>query len=254
MIRRLAPLIIIISVAVMVYAMTKRTHDFEYGECAICHPSVRTDPSEINPDITGSCQVCHDDLNEIQMHPTDITPRLSIPRDMPLLDGRMTCLTCHYVHPERKKQFVKRDTLLRRQVRGQLFCSICHNVDDAGHVVLEEAHTGVYEELNPDVKIDFLSLSCLKCHEKTIDKEELNSIGAGMWRHPENARINHPIGIDYREFSSRKGGKDYLPADGLELKLYDGKIGCGTCHSITSRRWKLLVMEETELCRKCHNR
>lgn len=251
---RLIIIIILVGLTVLAHALSGKPHDFNFGECNICHPAVKIDPMRIYPDITGSCQKCHTDLNEIQMHPTDIIPKMRIPLDMPLFKKKLTCLTCHFAHPEKKHKFMEKNFFLRRSTKGRLFCSTCHTVDNVNHVVLDNAHIGKYIELDPDLKIDFLSLSCLKCHENTINKNDLNSIGAGIWNHPDRVKINHPIGINYEKFCEGESSKNYFPVAVLKIKLFDGKIGCGTCHSITSKRGKILVMEQTMLCRQCHNR
>ncbi len=181
---RLPIIIILIGMATFVYALSKKPHDFNYGECIICHPAVKTEPGKIEPDITGSCQKCHNDLNEMQMHPTDIVPNLAVPADMPLYEGKVTCLTCHFVHPDKKKQFTKKHFFLRRQARGAAFCSVCHSVDERGHIVLENAHVGKYEELDANV-IPFTPTLFVKILDRKSTR--LNSSHTDISRMPSSA-------------------------------------------------------------------
>lgn len=40
------------------------------------------------------------------------------------------------------------------------------------------------------------------------------------------------------------------------IRLYSGRLGCGTCHSVYSKHAKHLVMDNrgSRLCIACHNR
>ncbi len=44
------------------------------------------------------CTECHGYGEE--SHPTDLHPEFSIPKDPPLKDDKITCLTCHLPHNE----------------------------------------------------------------------------------------------------------------------------------------------------------
>jgi predicted CXXCH cytochrome family protein len=41
-----------------------------------------------------------------------------------------------------------------------------------------------------------------------------------------------------------------------QIRLFDGRLGCGSCHSLYSQQQKKLVMsnQNGKLCIKCHNK
>ncbi len=216
--------------AALVFAITEDQHSFRDNECGYCHVDVENAPSKIDTDITGACQTCHSEYARTMSHPTSIYPSIPIPGDLPLTEGRLTCLTCHFVHVEEGMLLRKKHNFLRRQVSGILFCSACHRINEKRHIVFENVHKGAYEETNRSTRIDRMSLECITCHDRYI-VEPRASLGAGNWKHYKK-EFSHPIGISYKNISSRKSRK-FRPASMLnkEIKLYDGKIGCGTCHN-----------------------
>jgi len=243
---------ILITAASGVYALLGKPHEFSSDECSLCHFDEKNDLMNIKPRITYACETCHANLKQTQSHPTDIYPMLSIPKDMPLTQGKLTCITCHYVHPKKKKLFVRKPYFLRRLVRGPLFCNVCHEFDKKGHIALEEVHPGSYKQTDRKTRIDRMSLGCIECHD-TYLTEPVKSLGAGTWNH--YSKLNHPIGISYKRISSKKM-RGFRPAGmlGKEIRLYDGKIGCGTCHNIYSKRKFMLPMDNmySKLCLECH--
>ena len=241
-------------VIAVVYGVADEPHEFLSGDCGICHVDAENDPLVFKTDVTGACATCHLDIEEIQSHPTDLYPALSVPEDMPLIDGMLKCITCHYAHPKKKRQLVKKHYFLRRQVRGPLFCNICHELNERGHVVMAKVHIGTYTVTDRATRIDRVSMECIECHDDYINEPD-DFLGAGKWDHMGRSRLSHPIGSAYKEISMKKMRK-YNPPDMLrkEINFFDGKIGCGTCHSIYSGRKNMLVMDNTgsRLCMECH--
>jgi predicted CXXCH cytochrome family protein len=98
-----------------------------------------------------------------------------------------------------------------------------------------------------------ISLECIECHD-TLMKEGVSSLGAGTWGH-FSRKFNHPIGISYSQISSKKRS-DFHSVNELskELRLFNGMIGCGTCHNIYSKVKYMLVFENagSRLCLECH--
>jgi predicted CXXCH cytochrome family protein len=244
--------LLLASAAVIVYALSDRAHMFLSNECIMCHVDEKNDPDNIRPFLTSACEDCHTNVKETQSHPTDVYATLPVPKDMPLTNGMITCLTCHYVHPKNGKQFVQKHYFLRRNVRGPLFCSICHEISDKGHIVVNEIHTGSFQVTNRQGTLDERSIGCIECHD-THFKDEMDFIGAGNWRHTSN--MSHPIGTLYSE-ASRGKIESYRPESILrkEIKLFNGKVGCGTCHSIYSSNRAMLVINNngSRLCKECH--
>lgn len=247
-INKVLPTISLIIIALVGYSLSRKPHEFSVGECSICHIDEKRQPMSIKTNITSACDTCHTRLKEILSHPTDIYPSLTIPKDMPLTEGRLTCITCHNVHQREGKRY-----FLRREVKGPFFCSSCHKVDEKGHVVLEKVHTGTYAVTDRATSIDRMSLECIECHSASLNTPA-DSLGAGIWSH-YSKKAEHPIGVSYERISTQKM-RNYRPLSMLpkEIRLFNGKIGCGTCHNIYSKEPFMLVLNnfKSRLCLECH--
>ncbi len=248
-------IVTLLTAAALVFALSKNQHSFTENDCVYCHIDVKNSPAKIDTDITGACQTCHTEYAKTQSHPTSIYPTLSIPRDLPLTEGRLTCLTCHFVHVKDDMKLRKKHNFLRRQVSGMLFCSACHEINEKRHIVFDNVHKGEYEETNRSTRIDRMSLECITCHDRYL-VEPKDSLGAGNWNH-YNKEFSHPIGISYSKASSRSMRK-FRPASMLnkKIKLYNGNIGCGTCHNIYSKEKGILILnnQNSSLCLECHKK
>ena len=187
---------ILIGIISAVYGLSGEPHEFSSGECSICHFNEKGTPMNLKPDITFGCETCHSEHREVVSHPTDIYPTLPIPKDMPLMEGRLTCITCHYVHPEEKNLFIKKHYFLRRQVRGPFFCRICHKLDEKGHIISENVHAGTYRVTDRRTSIDRMSVECIECHDAYINKP-VDFLGAGRWDH-FSKKFNHLNGASYK--------------------------------------------------------
>ncbi|MDH4161477.1 MAG: cytochrome c3 family protein [Nitrospirota bacterium] len=87
-------------------------------DCSTCHimeGARRTD--SVKKQGSALCLDCHPDRIAPQEHKVDIVPTMQV-KGLPLLDGKMTCLTCHDPHSN------KYDALLRRQETD--LCLVCH--------------------------------------------------------------------------------------------------------------------------------
>ena len=131
-----------------------------------------------------------------------------------------------------------------------LFCSACHGFDEKGHILFENSHQGSYQVTDRNGTLDEYTLQCVECHDRHLK----NPVGAGSWRH-FSARLNHPVGVSYMNVSAKMPGQ-YNPSVTLpkEIRLFNGKIGCGTCHNIYSKeRYKLSMNNVgSRLCMECH--
>ncbi|UCH81796.1 MAG: cytochrome c3 family protein [Nitrospiraceae bacterium] len=222
-------------------------HEFNQDECVSCHMDEKNDPEKIKPAVTDSCLRCHMDFNATYSHPTDRYPYKStdIPEDMPLMDGKLTCLTCHYVHPRKN---ITNDIFIRRSSEEIIYCAICHTNDKREHTAVGKAH--VKNDIRMNTSMDILSKLCLECHNRKISRgAPIGSLRICV------SKVNHPVGISYTYKASRTTG-EYRSESALHPKLilYDGKIGCGTCHNIYSQVRYLLVMnnDKSRLCLECH--
>jgi len=245
---------LLIAVVAVVYGLSGQAHQFSDDKCVLCHSDVKVSPGSIKPTITLACRACHMKLEQKKSHPSDVYPTMTVPEDMPLTDGKLTCITCHFVHPEDGMPDLTEDHLfLRRQTRGIYFCTICHRIDKNRHIVYENVHAGTYKVTDRTTRIDSVSLECIECHDIYARSGD-EPLGAGTWNH-SNKDYNHPIGVSYNKITSKKTHK-YRPESTLnrEVRLFNGKIGCGTCHNIYSREKKMLVINNrgSRLCLECH--
>lgn len=234
-------------------------HEFE-GKCLDCHLTVpaENEPPEIFiKDISYMCEQCHRGMTGLS-HPVNVAATSSIPRNFPLSRGAITCATCHYVH---KQGYGK--SHLRSRAKGEGFCVICHgDVEDESHqTVLGFAHTKDAADAEPappsQVVLDGLSLRCLQCHDAAYASDAVFESRMEMeLRHRGNTiGQSHPVGVSYYE-AKRKYLGAYRDVKELppEIKLFDGTVGCGTCHNPYSRHHAELVMSNkgSALCLACH--
>ena len=228
-------------------------HRFTPEECIICHTREQGGADNLRLDVTEACATCHPSQLNYQAHPTDLIPQIHLPGDMLLVEGRFTCVSCHEVHQGKSRSGRRAAYYLRRNVSGKSFCLICHDVDDKGHMLIGTTHVGQFEVRDQGVRMDPATLLCIECHLDRIDSLDAD-LGAGNWNH-FSGRLNHPLGNNYQETYYRRPN-DFEPADFLpdEISLFDGKIGCGTCHNRYSGLEYMLVMSNhrSALCLSCH--
>jgi predicted CXXCH cytochrome family protein len=257
-------------------------HHFQLS-CNTCHVSNSIDRISNNEDNTNVGNVkgdinklctssgCHDFEPSLN-HPVGIKPKDTIPKDMPLDDySRITCLTCHddsessdtlnYFNDSRER-------LLSRP-EGIQFCASCHT--EMGGTKQEQSHwqfttrahlgsinlqSTIFDDYAQIIDgIDLESRTCLSCHDDVLvnipPRNETRRQRALRWRDISD----HPIGMNYNNIVSRQPG-DYKPLFDQEIRLFNGKVGCGSCHNFYSQPKKNPVMRNqiSALCLKCHNR
>lgn len=253
-------------IAVMVLAATataasllasgQKGHQFTDGQCTTCHLGQGNLRGELKPDVTRACATCHSlGVQGYTSHPTDIEPRMHLPPDMILVDGKVTCVTCHVMHKMEGDKKNRGHYYLRRSVSGKQFCLICHSVDEKGHLFVGATHSGK-DKLRTEAfsaRVDSTTLLCIECHANYISS--IDNTGSGTLQH-STGRLNHPLGIEYERVASKKSNL-FTPRSMLreDIVLPDGKIGCGTCHNRFSRHRYMLVMSNdgSALCFSCHS-
>jgi len=259
-------------------------HHFNLS-CVSCHESESADSADqqqagynvgkVRGDINQLCtdSSCHD-FDSMLNHPVGIKPKGVIPANMPLdSHSRITCLTCHDSSEpayDLSDTDSSRKRLLHRPTDIQ-FCSTCHM--KMGGSALEQVHwrfstRAHLGSINPQTAlsdsserfvggIDTESRTCLSCHEDITvtmpaDNETVRQKKA-RWKNMSD----HPIGMDYQYTAMRKFGSYNFPLTGDQrIRLFNGRLGCGSCHSLYARMENNLVVrnERSALCRKCHNR
>lgn len=234
-------------------------HDFE-GRCLDCHlivPKEGGPPEIFIKDISYMCGRCHKGLTELS-HPVDVKATMEVPGIFPLSRGAITCVTCHFVHKRGYGGYH-----LRSKAKGEGFCVLCHgDMENEMHqTVLGSAHlkdTKSKRGIPPsEFVLDELSLKCLQCHDAVYAGEALFDSRAEMeLRHRGNViGLSHPVGVSYYEAKRKYLGayrnvRDLPP----EIRLFDGTVGCGTCHNPYSKHHFELVMsnKKSALCLACH--
>lgn len=236
------------------YSSKKEPHQFSEEKCALCHRNdVRKDAKDLKPMLSSVCEGCHADMRQKPSHPVDVYPGTAVPLDMPLVDGKLGCISCHFVHPfsitNRRFSYY----LLRRPGKGMTFCITCHGINEKGHIVFENVHRGSFQVTDPGGSLDTHSLQCVECHDSRL----YMPIGAGTWEHLTFPRFKHPVGVSLREIAAKRP-REFNSPGGLppETRLFGGKIGCGTCHNAYSKEKNMLVMNNyrSRLCLTCHIR
>ncbi|MBI3996237.1 MAG: hypothetical protein HY352_01135 [Candidatus Omnitrophica bacterium] len=244
---------------------TARRHQFE-GRCQDCHvgmPHLGAPFEEVvlKEPVDQLCSRCHR-MNPDASHPVGVKPHLPIPLQRYLdADGRLTCVTCHDVHKEEHAVGAEELTgLLRGHVRGEAFCATCHREELLGagwrhQFSVSYAHaSGRLTQAADGAPLDSFSVECLSCHDGTISRRGAMDVRAGTFQHGQIGP-SHPVGVDYPRGAAASA---YTPAEALpgSIPLFNGRVGCLSCHSPYSRRPALLVMEMTgsALCLACHRK
>ncbi len=247
------------------YALSRWTsyHNFE-GRCLECHltiPGKDEPPGIFIKDVSYMCLGCHTGLKELS-HPVDVKASMKAPPNLPFdWKGMITCVTCHYVH---KAGYG--GAHLRTRATGEGFCLGCHgDLDKETHqTVLGSAHlksTDIRKRMlrstATEYVLDELSIRCLACHDALYAGDTLVESRTEIeLLHMGNLTgLSHPVGVSYLDAKLKYHGA-YRNIDDLppEIKLFDGTVGCGTCHNPYSKRHYDLVMsnEGSALCLACH--
>jgi hypothetical protein len=265
--------------AVIAYAtfINYAPHLFSTNECLECHFTIPQAGDEgrmrFNKPISELCGRCHKDLN-ILSHVVDVVPSMKMPDGMPLDSlGMMTCATCHDPHRNRvDSRNGKRTYYLRTERKGKQFCLLCHEdpmhpgvvsiFTPRGEVThrrsMDRSHGfATFSSLEDNVKLDPVSLMCIKCHEPDEREADTEQLAKGVWLHGGGIGLSHPIGTDYEDAAWRN--RELVSIKDLDerIKLFDGKIGCCSCHDPYSKGGGAgLVIGEKgsyqDLCLGCH--
>lgn len=185
---------------------------------------------------------------------------MALPDGFPVdWEGRITCGTCHDPHAGDP---LANPYLLHGRVRGQAFCSLCHEEIFWGtgrHPVIDGyAHSRSWtppDSVSVGADLDKVSYACLICHDGTSIGGPADFQASGQTvRFSHGRSLSHPIGMDYSEAAA--GNRELRSLESLSprISLYEGKVGCASCHSMYSAQQSLLVFgnEGSALCLECH--
>lgn len=253
-------------------------HHFELP-CSNCHLIGQNNTELSNfGQITGNVNqlcttpVCHD-FDPVLNHPVGIEPKGAITVNMPLdSNSRITCLTCHDEtgSSDGLDQTDSSRMRILHKPSGIQFCSKCHMKMD-GTLVKQShwqfstrAHLG---SINPQSSngnnsiqkiggIDVESRTCLSCHDKISAFMPSDFETPKQRKHRWSSMTDHPIAMSYANAAFRRPGHYQYPIFEPRIRLFDGSLGCGSCHSPYSQMRKNLVMRNVRgaLCKKCHNK
>lgn len=261
-------LCVVVSAAVGLELGRAKKHDFT-GKCSLCHTQVPGAGASfeqavltLNNDVDHLCVQCHA-MNKGTSHPVDVSPGRTIALQRYLDgNGRLTCITCHDVHKEDHAGDVVPEAagLLRGHAKGRAFCMTCHDEEILGAnwrhtLAVNYAHTprGKFTQSSGGGLLDEYSVECLSCHDGVISKMGAVDVHSGEFKH--GIGLSHPVGVEYPQMSFKN---DYVPVSALppEVPLFQGKIGCLTCHSPYGGKKSFLVEENrrSTLCLTCHRK
>jgi len=234
----------------------ERVHRFD-GECNRCHLNLpkKGEKMLFVRDIDKLCIECHKQAGAALSHPSGVKPSFPLPAEFQLdWSGKMTCVTCHEVHGNKKNLLISGKT-------GKAFCMGCHKgtllkKDKYGHEVVSSLlHQAQYEITNLNEPLDRESQDCLSCHDGGFARMQNVNIGVGIWKHGSGSAGSHPVGVDYQQ-AFRKGRYRAMGALNKRIRFFNGKLGCGSCHSLYSQLPRKLIMDNrgSALCLECHNK
>ena len=255
-------------------------HHFQLP-CANCHETSYSDNDDqtrtlgpIKGDINQSCSRgnCHN-LDRHQSHPVGVRPLGRTPADLPLDSlSRITCLTCHdeLDRPIDSDSNNQANKYFLRRPSGFQFCASCHlnsgnSITNQSHWQFStRAHLGSVNPQSSDeipdqynLDIDQESRNCMSCHDEisgVVSHE--NETYKDRMRN-RNLTSDHPIGMNY-EYIAQRQMNGFQPPAAVDqrIRFFDGRLGCGSCHSLYNQNPKHLVKENQQgaLCRSCHIR
>jgi predicted CXXCH cytochrome family protein len=243
--------------------------------------------------MTGAqCARCHEVEGGFS-HPVDMVPSMTVPALLPLENGKVTCITCHESTPEAHARnrtaqgaAARAGKLLRGVADEGIFCTQCH-VDNGitrksmhpmgtgkAHLLWVKLPVGAGQLAGPanapvstptalwaTPGVSSMSTAndgsraCMGCHDGTVASDALGSGTRGMANGLGGSGDGgHPYGVSYER--ARVGNQSLKPMGSIDLRvrLFNGQVGCQSCHSPYSTQPKLLVMsnESSRLCSSCH--
>lgn len=251
--------LLLFGLAMIGSAVNRNPHEFA-GRCEECH-LVAPQAGERGifvQDIDFLCEGCHE-VSKKNSHPSEIVPSMKLPDQFPVdWQGRITCTTCHDPHAE---DLSENPSMLRLRSGGKEFCTLCHQdlfQDPAKHLAASEiAHTKSWTPPGRDALgriLDEVSIGCISCHEGSVGSVTNFRVAGMETLSYMGPSFSHPIGMDYAEAASRN--RELRPLDDLSpmVSLYEGKVGCASCHNPFSHERDMLVFSNrgSALCLECH--
>lgn len=241
------------------FSRNRASHDFS-GQCELCHlvAPQKGQPGIFVQDIDYLCRTCHQIL-EGSSHPSEVAPSMEMPKEFTIdWQGRITCTTCHDPHNDDLKE---NPFMLKTDLRGKEFCQACHTDlfrNPKKHLSATRiAHTKSWTPPNKKTlndTLDQVSLDCLACHEGSVGPAANYTTPTPSNLTFQGMSFSHPVGIDYARAASGNRGLRSMDDLSPMISLYEGKVGCASCHNPFSHEDVMLVFNNrrSALCLECH--
>ncbi len=208
----------------------------------------------LTQDNTARCITCHR-FEKTMNHPIQVTPVLATPASLPLIDGQVACVTCHDASPDHRSA----DVPVGQRMQGSKLCVSCHQGTPATSRMIHALSTKkahLRADSRPTIahgsgELDNESMTCMECHDGTLGDDA----GAHLAGFNSSDKSEHPIGVAMR-FGQPTRGSDFKLARRVDqrVRLFEGMVGCGSCHSPYSPERGQLVINNrgSALCMSCH--
>ncbi len=207
--------------------------------CKACHTTVPEGKADMRLKYGGDYNLlckCH--APESYVHPVDLAPSHGlakrIPTQLPLEDGKVTCLTCHDIHRQCSRREFDTTSVRGAPYPNRLdFCYLCHD-------------QSAYQPYNPHIQKTASGeknpKTCLYCHAKVPDEnvdtyESVQFVGdlVNLCQRCHRIDGNHSGNFDHMVKPSKKL---LAVMKNMEVKFdiilpldADGKLTCITCHN-----------------------
>jgi len=215
----------------------------------------------------GRCEGCHTPVRGFS-HPVGMRPGRELPAEFPLEGGRMTCVTCHDADSAQTHALARTEgaPMLRGGRRASELCVECHrgslgSARSAHPTALGRAHL-LWEGVRPgragtgglDAVLDERSALCMGCHDGSLAFDAGGHRSGTLFA--RGREQEHPVGLVYPRGEGGRGRGRLVAAETLDprIRLFNGTIGCGSCHSLYSPERAYLSMSNqgSGLCLECH--
>lgn len=212
----------------------------------------------------STCTSCHQPAADFS-HPTGVVPAMPVPTDMPLVRGRVGCVTCHAIG---NRSGAQSHGGLRGGITGSAFCAQCHDPVSGRRVdlhamMLGQAHlewrngpVSASRPARPGIESD--SAKCLVCHDGSVARDIGHEDPVGLIGTAGSLGVSasHPVDVAYRVSNPAHADGPLVSIAALDdrVRLFDGRVTCGSCHSPYSPERNHIVMSNlgSRLCLSCH--
>lgn len=263
-----------------------KLHHFDNLQCGTCHDYTPTEENinstsknvwKTGVDINKSCTLsgCHT-YEESMNHPIGVTVKGIIPESMQTDSfSRITCITCHenaQTAPDdaESTEGITSERFLQTPNSQQL-CASCHasagSVGSRSHwrfsnkAHLNPIKTGDSFAQSNTIQlfasVDDESNNCLSCHDEVSAVIPAMNETSAQKSNRFKSMSDHPIGMNFsHKANTIRGGFISPMKNSNSIRLFEGRVGCGSCHSLYSKNEFYLSVNNSngELCRSCHNK